>query len=41
MYYETMEEILPSLKVIIDSGEGNINKLLPLDSLTDTEGGNE
>jgi len=41
MYYETMEEILTSLKVIIDSGEGNINKLLPLDSLTDTEGGNE
>jgi len=39
MYYETMEEILPSLKVIIDSGEGDINKLLPLDPLTD--GGNE
>ncbi|HPU63298.1 MAG TPA: FtsH protease activity modulator HflK [Mobilitalea sp.] len=39
MYYEAMEEILPSLKVIIDNGEGDINKLLPLDSLT--EGGNE
>lgn len=39
MYYEAMEDILPSLKVIIDSGEGNINKLLPLEPLT--EGGNE
>lgn len=37
MYYEAMEDILPSLKVIIDSGETNINKLLPLDPLM--EGG--
>lgn len=39
MYYEAMEEILPSLKVIIDNGDGNVNKLLPLEPLT--EGGNE
>lgn len=38
MFYEAMEEILPSLKVIIDSGEGNVNKLLPLEPLM--EGGN-
>lgn len=39
MYYEAMEDILPTLKVIIDSGENDINKLLPLEPLT--EGGNE
>ena len=37
MFYETMEDVLPSLKVIIDSGDGNVQKLLPLDSLL--EGG--
>jgi membrane protease subunit HflK len=38
MFYETMEDVLPSLKVIIDSGDSGIQKLLPLDSLL--EGGN-
>jgi membrane protease subunit HflK len=37
MFYEAMEDVLPSLKVIIDSGDGNVQKLLPLDSLM--EGG--
>lgn len=37
MYYEAMEDILPSLKVIIDSGETGVNKLLPLEPLM--EGG--
>lgn len=37
MFYEAMEDVLPSLKVIIDSGDGNIQKLLPLDNLM--EGG--
>ena len=37
MFYETMEDILPSLKVIIDSGASGVQKLLPLDSLI--EGG--
>jgi membrane protease subunit HflK len=37
MFYETMEDVLPSLKVIIDSGDGDIQKLLPLDTLM--EGG--
>lgn len=37
MFYETMEDVLPSLKVIIDSGDGDIQKLLPLDQLM--EGG--
>ena len=33
MYYETMEELLPDLKLIIDSSDGSIEKWLPLDSL--------
>ena len=37
MFYEAMEDVLPTLKVIIDSGDGNIQKLLPLDNLM--EGG--
>ena len=37
MFYETMEDVLPSLKVIIDSGDSDIQKLLPLDSII--EGG--
>jgi membrane protease subunit HflK len=33
MYYETMEELLPDLKLIIDSSDGSVEKWLPLDSL--------
>lgn len=33
MYYETMEELLPDLKLIIDSSDGSIEKWLPLDAL--------
>jgi len=33
MYYEAMEELLPNLKLIIDSSDGSIEKWLPLDSL--------
>jgi len=39
MFYEAMEEILPSLEVIIDSGSGEIQKLLPLDSLIEVNSG--
>lgn len=35
MFYEAMESILPDLEVIIDSGNGNVQKILPLDSLVD------
>lgn len=31
MFYETMEEVLPTLKVVIDSGNGNTTKVLPID----------
>lgn len=41
MFYETMEEVLPNLKIIIDnSAKGNIAKMLPLEDfwgLTNTE----
>lgn len=33
MFYEAMEEVLPGMKVIIDSGDG-VEKILPLDSFT-------
>lgn len=35
MFYETMESILPDLEIIIDSGNGSVEKILPLDSLVD------
>lgn len=34
MFYEAMEEILPDLKVVIDNDSGELQKFLPLDSLT-------
>lgn len=37
MFYETMEDVLPSLKVIIDSGNSETQKILPLDDFM--EGG--
>lgn len=35
MYFETMQDILPGLEVIIDDGSGNIQKMLPLSSFMD------
>lgn len=34
MFYETMEDVLPDLKVIIQSGDGETQTILPLDSFT-------
>lgn len=33
MFYETMEEVLPGVKLIIDDGSGDLNKTLYLDEL--------
>lgn len=33
MFYETMENVLPGVKLIIDDGSGNLNKTLYLDEL--------
>lgn len=48
MFYETMEDVLPDMKLIIDNGDGT-QKVLPLDSFvsgqdgdsTETESGQE
>ena len=38
MFYETMEDVLPDLKVIIDGGEGSgVSKILPLAPFSGTE----
>jgi membrane protease subunit HflK len=34
MFYEAMEEVLPGMKIIIESGNGETTKLLPLDDFT-------
>ena len=33
MFYETMNEVLPNLKIVIDNGDGNVLKHFSLDSL--------
>ena len=36
MFYEAMEDILPKMEIIIDTGDGNsVQKVLPLDSFAD------
>ena len=43
MYYETISEILPGVKLYINTGSGensDVQMLLPLDSLVDNNGGN-
>lgn len=37
MFYETMEEILPELKVIIESPTGNVEMIYPVESFTGSE----
>ena len=37
MFYETMEDVLPGLKVIIESSDGQTNTILPLDSFVKEE----
>lgn len=41
MYYETMELLLPDMKIIIDNGSGSIEKILPLEPLAETITGNQ
>ncbi len=36
MFYETMEDVLPDMKIIIDNGSG-VQKMLPLESFTEPE----
>lgn len=37
MFYETMEEVLPSLKVVIESGNGNTQTVLPLEKFANID----
>ena len=40
MYYETISEVLPDVKLYINSGDGsNVQTLLPLEALVNTNGG--
>ena len=40
MYYETMSQVLPGVKLFINTGDGaNVQSLLPLDSLVTPDGG--
>ena len=41
MFLEAMEEVLPQLKVIIDNGDGSINKYYPITDLPGTQDGVE
>ena len=38
MFYETMEEILPGMKVIIEKSDGSTQTMLPLESFVDLSG---
>lgn len=38
MFYESMEKILPNMKIIIDNGDGSTDKILPLESFMDFSG---
>lgn len=41
MFFETMEELLPELKVIVDGSEMNLSALYPIETFTTTNGGKE
>lgn len=40
MFFEAMEEVLPDLRVIIESGDGNVQTIYPLESFTGNSGEN-
>lgn len=37
MYYETMEDVLPDVKVYVEDDNGSVSKMLPLETFTGTE----
>ena len=42
MYYETISQVLPDVKLYINSGNGNnVQTLLPLESLVTNDGGEQ
>lgn len=40
MFYESMEKVLPDLKVVIDAGDGTTQTILPLDTFTGNSSSN-
>ena len=38
MYYEAITEVLPGVKLFIDTSEGGTEKLLPIESFVDNSG---
>ena len=38
MFYEAMEEVLPDLKVIIESPNGDVQTIYPIESFTGSNG---
>ena len=41
MYYEAISQVLPGVKLYVNSGTGSeVQMLLPLESLVDAQGGN-
>ena len=40
MFYETMEEVLPSLKVVIEGSDGEMQTFYPIESFATFETGN-
>ena len=41
MFYETMEDVLPNLKIIISGDNGTVNTMLPLDNFADITTNND
>ena len=40
MYYEAMEDVLPGMKIVVDSGNG-VQKLLPLEPFSQLQAGGD
>lgn len=41
MYYETMEDVLPGVKVYVEDDNGDVTKMLPLESFSDSSSGSD
>lgn len=41
MYYETVEKVLPGVKLYVDASDGNVSKILPIEPFTNTDESNK
>ena len=37
MFLEAMEDVLPTLQIVIDSGDGSVNKYYPITSMNNVD----